>query len=60
MPTLTDKGYQGAGIGVLHPLSLPTNAHADDLTCFSEITAAALVLSTFTEAPDQNPGETLL
>ena len=31
VPTLTDKGYQGAGIGICHPLRLPANAHVDDL-----------------------------
>jgi hypothetical protein len=30
--TLTDKGYQGAGIGIWHPLRLPANAHRDDIT----------------------------
>ena len=32
IPTLTDKGYQGAGIGIRHPRRLTTAAHADDLS----------------------------
>jgi hypothetical protein len=32
LPTLTDKGYQGAGIGIVHPLMLPKNAHPDDIS----------------------------
>lgn len=31
LPTLTDKGYQGAGIGIRHPLRLTRAAHVDDL-----------------------------
>ena len=31
-PTLTDKGYQGAGIGIRHPRRLTRAAHVDDLT----------------------------
>ena len=39
LPILTDAGYQGADIGIWHPLRLPTNPHR-----LTEITAAALVL----------------
>ncbi|MDF2846944.1 MAG: family transposase [Oerskovia sp.] len=31
IPTLTDKGYQGAGIGIRHPRRLTAAAHVDDL-----------------------------
>ncbi len=30
--TLTDKGYQGAGIGIWHPHRLRADAHVDDVT----------------------------
>lgn len=43
LPTLTDKGYQGAGIGICHPLRLPANAHPDDLTLNTLITALRAV-----------------
>jgi len=33
LPTLTDRGYQGAGIGIRHPRRLPANPHPDDVTC---------------------------
>jgi hypothetical protein len=43
VPTLTDKGHQGAGIGIWHPHRLTAGAHVDDLTRDKLLTALRAV-----------------